>query len=168
MAVSEEQSIVRTRPRGRPRKVDILSGPNANVLRIRRVDSDTTITLQLSGSLELANLLALREAAFTAIGSRPAMLYMDLRSVLSVEIAAINSLVTIGRVASLMKVGFHIVPSVALRETLMQTGLFRLLPPPPAEEEALSNELDKDTQHRKTLDVGENSTDDSADELQED
>lgn len=171
MAVSEEQSVVRTRPRGRPRKVDILSGPNANILRIRRIDTDGSITLHLSGSLELANLLALREAAFTAIGSRPHLLFMDLRSVLSVEIAAINTLVTIGRVANLMKVQFHIIPSAALRETMMQTGLFRMLPPPPEEPEekdSLPAEYDPGEVYGHGTDDGENSTEVSAEVICED
>lgn len=168
MAVSEEESIVRTRPRGRPRKIDILSGPNANILRIRRIDGDNTITLHLSGSLELANLLALREAAFTAIGSRPGQIFMDLRSVLSVEIAAINTLVTIGRVAELMKVHFHIIPSTALRATLMQTGLFRLLPPPPTGKDALPCELEPESLYRNGSESGQSSPEVTATEVKED
>lgn len=164
--MSEEQSVVRTRPRGRPRKVDILSGPNANILRIRRVDTDGVITLHLSGSLELANLLALREAAFTAIGNRPEHLIMDLRSVLSVEIAAINTLVTIGRVAELMKVGFHIIPSAALRVTMEQTGLTRLLPPLSGKEGG-PTEIGADAAYTNGTESGENSIEESSEEMSE-
>lgn len=125
---SGEPQALRRR-RGRPRKAELLALPNAQVLRIRREDGEELSTLFLSGSLVLAHLLTLRDEAFTAIGARPKRLVVDLRSVVTVEIAAISTLVTIARVAAMVEVDFNIVPSRALRPMLEETGLTRLLPP---------------------------------------
>jgi ABC-type transporter Mla MlaB component len=117
------------RRRGRPRKADLMALPNAQILRIRREDGPDEITLHLSGSLVLAHLLTLRDEAFTALGARPKRLVIDLRSVATTEIAAISTLVTIARVAGMVRVPFNIIPSRGLRPMLEETGLTRLLPP---------------------------------------
>ncbi|GAB4457658.1 MAG: hypothetical protein OHK0029_17830 [Armatimonadaceae bacterium] len=121
------------RRRGRPRKADLINSGNLSLLRVHPERKDDEITLRFSGSLDLANLLSLRDAGFTAIGERPRRLILDLQSVLSVEISAINSLVTIVRVAHRLGVDCRVLPSTALRQTLTETGLLRLLPPPDAD-----------------------------------
>lgn len=127
--------IGRNGQRGRPRRIESSDGGIGSALRVRRVDEDGVILLQFSGAADLANLLNMRDAAFTAIGDRPRLLCLDMRNVASVEIAAINTLVTIGRVARMVGVRFALIPGTLLRETLTETGLIRMLPPPDETEE---------------------------------
>jgi anti-anti-sigma factor len=96
------------------------------MLHIRRQDENETVTLHLSGTIDLATVLRLRDVAFSVIGERPGTLYLDLRAIAHVEITGINTLVTISRVARLVKVRCFILPSASLRDTLMQTGLTRM------------------------------------------
>jgi anti-anti-sigma regulatory factor len=127
--------IGRNGQRGRPRRIEASDGSLGASLRVRRTEENGVLILQFSGTADLANLLTLRDASFTAIGDRPRLLCLDMRAVASVEIATINTLVTIGRVARMVGVRFALIPSTALRETLRETGLIRMLPPPDAMEE---------------------------------
>jgi anti-anti-sigma regulatory factor len=127
--------IGRNGQRGRPRRIEAPDGGIGSALRVRREEEDGVIILQFSGAADLANLLNMRDAAFTAIGDRPRLLCIDMRNVASVEIAAINTLVTIGRVARMVGVRFALIPGTLLRETLKETGLIRILPPPGSTEE---------------------------------
>jgi hypothetical protein len=121
--------IGRNGQRGRPRRVEVPEGGLGSVLRVRRSVEDGVLTLQFTGTADLANLLTLRDVSFTAIGERPFLLCLDMRMVTAVEIATINTLVTIARVAGMVGVHFALIPSNVLRDTLEQTGLTRLLPP---------------------------------------
>jgi hypothetical protein len=123
--------IGRNGQRGRPRRIEAPDGSLGSILRVRRIEEKGAITLQFSGTADLANLLMLRDVSFTAIGDRPALLCLDMRNVAAVEITTINTLVTISRVARMVKVGFALLPSSALRATLEDTGLIQILPLPP-------------------------------------
>ena len=118
--------------RGRPRKWDEGEGIIGAMLHIRRVDEGDTITLHISGTVDLSTVLRLRDVAFTAIGARPRVLCLDLRAISHTEIAGINTLITISRVARLVHVSCLALPSAALREILMETGLTRMLPCEPS------------------------------------
>jgi anti-anti-sigma factor len=114
--------------RGRPRKWIETEGIIGCMLHIRREDVGETVTLYLSGTIDLASVLRLREVAFTAIGHRPRVLCLNLCGVAHVEIGGLNTLVTISRVARLVNVCCVIVPSAPVRDTLRDTGLVRMLP----------------------------------------
>jgi hypothetical protein len=116
-------------PRGRQAYVEeSAEDSGGGALSIGRRDEGGVVTLTLSGALDLSSLLRVRDEAFTAIGERPRLLCMDLTEVDGIEIAAIQTLVTIGRVAHLVHVGFQIRPSPTLRGTILSTGMLRMLP----------------------------------------
>ncbi|MDX1932141.1 MAG: STAS domain-containing protein [Capsulimonadales bacterium] len=98
------------------------------MLQIERRYEGASLLLRLTGAIDLGSILRLRDVAFSAIGERPSLLLLDLRSVSHIEIAGINTLVTIARVARLVKVCCVVLPSEELRGTLTRTGLWRLLP----------------------------------------
>jgi anti-anti-sigma regulatory factor len=119
---------VQAGPGGRQAQAEESCEDSGGALSIDRLDEDGTVTLRLSGALDLSSLLRVRDEAFTAIGERPRLFCMDLTEVDGIEIAAIQTLVTIGRVARLVHVGFHIRPSPILRDIILSTGMIRMLP----------------------------------------
>jgi len=120
---------VQAGPHGRQAQVEeAAEDSGGSALSISRLDEDGIMTLTLAGTLDLSSLLRVRDEAFTAIGERPRLLCMDLTKVDGIEIAAIQALVTIGRVARLVHVGFHVRPSPTLRDLILSTGMIRMLP----------------------------------------
>lgn len=97
--------------------------------RCERHDSSDVISLTMYGYVDADALIMLRDAAFAAIGAAPRLLCLDLRETDPTEIATINNLVTIARVAGLMHVEFRVQASPEVVTMLRQTGLARLLPP---------------------------------------
>ena len=98
-------------------------------LIVLRTDEAERIVLHTEGVVDMTTLLVLRDAAFTAIGARPRVLCLDLTPARGqLDIAAINTLVTIGRVARLVDVHLTVRVRAELEETLRITGLIRALP----------------------------------------
>ncbi|MBC8103157.1 MAG: STAS domain-containing protein [Cytophagales bacterium] len=97
-------------------------------LRLQQEREKDTLVLRVSGALDLSTILPFRDAVFTAIGQKPGALVIDLTNIQELDIAAISSLVTAGRVAGLMKVPFSIIPSAQFHTLLSETGLRRAVP----------------------------------------
>lgn len=97
--------------------------------RCERRDSGDVVFLTLSGYVDADALILLREAAFAAIGAAPRVLCLDLQQTDPTEIATINNLVTIARVAALMRVELRVRASQNVLTMLRETGLARILPP---------------------------------------
>ena len=94
---------------------------------VREYPGDGVLVLKARGRLDLNTVLAFRDAVFGALGERPARLVLDLTGVSAVEPSGISSIVTLARVASLVKVPVDLVPSPAFSALMAQTGLVRLL-----------------------------------------
>jgi anti-anti-sigma factor len=86
------------------------------------------LTLRLEGDLDLDSISAFRDQAFTAIGERPGVLLLDLSGVPFVDTAGLAALVTVARVARMVRVGVGVIPAPHLRRVLHLTGLIRVLP----------------------------------------
>lgn len=81
------------------------------------------VLLRLEGRLDFHTVLALRDAAFTAIGARPPHLCLDLALLPLPDASGVQSLVTIARVARLVDVQFTLIASDSLAVLLRDTGL---------------------------------------------
>lgn len=115
-----------------PAAPDVAAGtglPAAAALHIRREDAPDRVTLHLHGALDVTTMLELRDAAFTAVGPRPRTLCLDLSGVESaLEMPAINTLVTISRVARMVNVACVVRVRPDVEAVLRKTGLIRMLP----------------------------------------
>jgi len=97
-------------------------------LEIQMERHDAVEILRLVGKLETESLLLLRDHAFTSIGSRPQELCLDLdRVVLPLDRQAMETLLTIGRVARLVNVRYSVILPPALESVWHSAGLNRLI-----------------------------------------
>ena len=76
----------------------------------------------------MASVARFRDAAFSAIGERPSLLLLDLSKSPFVDTTGLAALVTVARVARMVKVDIRVYPSPHLRHVLTITGLTRVLP----------------------------------------
>lgn len=95
-------------------------------------DEEGCLELLVRGRLDLNTVLSFRDAAFSALGERPKRLRIDLTTLQIVETAGIATLVTLSRVAKMMKVPFELKSSADLAATFTETGLDRLMHTTPA------------------------------------
>ena len=113
--------------------------PTAFAMTITTHGDMTLLTLQ--GTATSESLLSLRDTAFTVIGSRPRVLCVDAQQLTDVDIALLQTFVTISRVARLVQVQFCLDVAPTVAQMLRTTGLWRMLPSPPPSL-ALYNEAD--------------------------
>ena len=81
------------------------------------------LILRIQGQLDVATVLSFRDAAFTAIGRRPKALMLDLRQLEETDINGISALITVCRVARLMKTRLYVLPSPSLRAMMERIGV---------------------------------------------
>ena len=100
-----------------------------SVLEIREDHCGDAVVLRLEGVLDTVTVVELRDTAFTAIGARPAEVCLDLNLVLTpLSQLAMETLVTICRVANMVKVRFSVLVPPPLAPDWQNAGLTRLLP----------------------------------------
>ena len=102
---------------------------------------DRSLTLTVQGRLDLNTVLSFRDAVFSALGERPRRLILDLSPIQLVESAGIATLVTLARVAMLVKVPCHVIASEELKTLFLETGLNRLMEAPELSGEVIARKL---------------------------
>lgn len=102
--------------------------PCASKLSVCKTVCGSKTTLQLVGALNTLTLAQVRDEAFTAIGTRPPQLCLDLTGAENPDAAALDSLVTIASVARMMGVAFCVRASAPLLALLETSHLSRLIP----------------------------------------
>jgi anti-anti-sigma regulatory factor len=107
-----------------PSAVEDVESDSRSELRVQYRDGGSgSVTLLVSGILDLSTVLPFRDAVFTAIGNRPRRLVVDVAQLGDADVAGISALVTAGRVARLMNVPFFVAPSPSLKSLLEETGI---------------------------------------------
>jgi anti-anti-sigma factor len=86
------------------------------------------VTLRASGGLDFNTVIAFRDAAFAAVGGKPARLTLDLSALNYCDTAGLNGLLAVVRVGRLMGVPVRVTPAPELRATLESTGLSHQIP----------------------------------------
>ncbi len=89
---------------------------------------DGVILVRVAGDLDISTVLPFRDAAFTAIGSRPPLLLLDLVALGHLDITGLNTLLSIGRVGKLMKVPVRVIPGEKIARLFTATRLGAQLP----------------------------------------
>jgi anti-anti-sigma factor len=102
---------------------------------------DGSLVLTAKGRLDLNTVLSFRDAVFSALGEHPSHLTLDLSPLLFVEATGIATLVTLVRVAQMVKVPCQILPSSDLRELFQETGLNRVMGEPTPSGEMIAQKL---------------------------
>ena len=110
-------------PRGRRGRPSAAVSPH--LLSIERVKDGTVVALHVRGQLDLNSVLAFRDAVFSALGERPEQLTVDLLELRALDSAGISALVTVARVAGLVRTDLKLVPTPRFRTLLIETGLKR-------------------------------------------
>ena len=106
---------------------DTLAPPS--VLIIHKDGCGDAIVLRLEGALDTATVGELRDAAFTIVGARPAEICLDLNRILApLSPLAMETLVTVCRVANMVGVRFSVLVPPPLVPDWQSAGLTRLLP----------------------------------------
>ncbi len=123
----ESRPVFSTPRRGRP----TASVPDHLLSVGQSWQPDRGLLLTVRGRLDVNTVLAFRDAVFSALGEHPRQLILDIRPLLLVEATGIATLVTLSRVAKLMKIPCEIQPSPELDAVFRETGLDRLMSAPP-------------------------------------
>jgi len=126
ITLDDEEDIAATRPFYKRRSL-VAPQPYLTVSSEKRV-SDGAAVIRVIGDLDLATILPFRDAAFTAIGLHPPLLLLDMSSLGRLDITGLNTLLTVGRVAQMVKVPVKVRASERLLSLLQTTGLIRQLP----------------------------------------
>ena len=122
METLERETIERPRARrGRPPAI-----VSPHLLAVERIKDGTVLTLHVTGQLDLNTVLTFRDAIFSAMGEQPEQLTLDLTDLRALDSAGISALVTVARVAGLVRTDLTLVPAPRFRELLIETGLGRL------------------------------------------
>jgi anti-sigma B factor antagonist len=124
--LDDEEDIASSRPFYKRRSLAVPQ-PYLTVTTENRADESLTIVYAV-GDLDLATVLPFRDAAFTAIGHKPKRLILDMSGLDRLDITGLNTLLTVGRVARLVKIAVTVRPSPRLRALLQVTGLVRQMP----------------------------------------
>jgi anti-anti-sigma factor len=125
-SLDDEEDIAATRPFYRRRSLAI-SQPYLKVEPSERNAGGAQI-IRLVGDLDLSTVLPFRDAAFTAIGTRPPRLVVDLTDLDRIDITGLNTLLTVVRVGRLVHVPVYINPSERIRAIFTATGLIQRIP----------------------------------------
>lgn len=112
------------RPRGRRGRPPAMV--SASLLSVEPVKDGTVVTLYVRGQLDLNSVLTFRDAVFAAMGDRPEQLTIDISALRDLDSAGVSALVTVARVASLVRTDLRLVPTPRFRSLLVETGLGRL------------------------------------------
>ena len=126
VTLDDEEDIAATRPDYKRRSL-VAPQPYLTVTTYTREEDGASI-VRVVGDLDLATILPFRDAAFTLIGLHPPLLLLDMSRLQRLDITGLNTLLTVGRVARLVKVPVIVRPSERLRALLKTTGLIRQLP----------------------------------------
>jgi hypothetical protein len=98
-------------------------------LEVRVDEVGGATILRIHGALDPESVLVLRDIAFTAIGARPDELCVDIELVnLPLGKVAMETLVTISRVARLVNVRYSVIVSPSLESLWRKAGLERVMP----------------------------------------
>jgi ABC-type transporter Mla MlaB component len=125
-----EQNTMQPRPPIR-RKRPLAEVPE-EMLSVREEKGEDGIYLSAYGQLDLVTVIPFRDAVFEAIGEKPRYVALDLSEMRTIEAPGISALVTLARVAQMMKVEFTVQMPESLQEWVTESGLERLLQPAPA------------------------------------
>ena len=80
------------------------------------------------GELDLSTVLPFREAVFAVLGARPPSLLLELTGVSAIDSTGVSTLLTIVRVADMVRIPVRVLPSGTLRSVLEVTGLNQQMP----------------------------------------
>lgn len=122
METLERETI--ERPRGRRGRPPAIVSPH--LLSVERVKDGTVVTLLVRGQLDLNSVLTFRDAVFSAMGEQPEQLTIDLSELRNLDNSGVSALVTVARVANLVRTDLRLVPTPRFRSLLIETGLQRL------------------------------------------
>jgi len=84
--------------------------------------------LSFRGNMDTKGILTFRDEAFTAIGLRPSQLILDVTEASFDDTVSISTLITVVRVAKMVKVPVRVRASLSFRLLLEKTNLTRLVP----------------------------------------
>ena len=124
---TQEENAQQPRPTVR-RKRPLAAVPE-EMLLVHEERHGADICLQVYGQLDLVTVIPFRDAVFEAIGEKPKMVRLDLTAARTIDAPGISALVTLARVAQMMKVKFTVQMPQSLEEWTKESGLERLLQP---------------------------------------
>jgi len=106
-----------------PRETSLPTEAGNIAVRSAKGENGDEAVIIVSGDLDLANVLEFRDVAFSAIGQKPALLFLDLSSVTFVDTAGLSALLTVVRVARMIGARARLNPSPRVRRLLVLSGL---------------------------------------------
>jgi anti-anti-sigma factor len=118
-------------PRPMVRRKRPLAAVPEEMLSVHEERRAGEVVLHAYGQLDLVTVIPFRDAVFEAIGGRPVGVTLDLTAMHTIESQGISALVTLSRVAQMMKVTLTIQMPDALQDWAQESGLNRLLHPEP-------------------------------------
>jgi anti-anti-sigma factor len=118
-------------PRPAVRRKRPLAEVPEEMLSVQEERRGSEIVLQVFGQLDLVTVIPFRDAVFEAIGEKPKSVTLDLTGMHTIESQGISALITLSRVAQMMKVKLAVKMPESLQEWVQESRLERLLQPEP-------------------------------------
>jgi anti-anti-sigma factor len=123
--------VSQPQPRPMVRRKRPLAEVPEEMLSVQEERRGSEIVLQVFGQLDLVTVIPFRDATFEAIGEKPAGVTLDLTAMRTIESQGISALITLSRVAQMMKVKLTVQMPESLQEWVQESRLERLLQPEP-------------------------------------